>query len=201
MRKTQRCSATPRSRAHPSVLVAVAATAAAGIYAPCAVAQTPRSLPAYEVQSAGANRVQAGRLAAALGLERTVSRSAGALSFIDDGRFGFLPVRPVAAPDAILPDEEGRPLVAEAPDLEAIRNLRPLSASAARRRAGAALRRAGLRHSGTGRVTNSQFESFDASGEQNAKVAVDTHVSFPATLNRQPLIGPGSKGLLAESCG
>ena len=79
------------------------------------------------------------------------------------------------------------------PDLDAIRRIKPMAADAARSAANAALQGAGLISGTGGKVTYSEFESVDADGVQNAKVQVDTHVSFPQTLGDTPLIGSGSK--------
>jgi hypothetical protein len=104
-----------------------------------------------------------------------------------------LPSTPVTTPEATRPNEEERPVIALAPDLDAIRRITPMSASAARSKASGALATARLATGGRARVTFSEFDSVDANGTQNVKARVDTHVSFPQTLGGRPLTGPGSK--------
>ena len=94
------------------------------------------------------------------------------------------------------PDEEGGKVVAEAPDLDAIRRIKPLGDDAARRLATEGLKRAGLPFEGQGRITHSHFDSVDAEGRPTANADVDTHVSFPARLGDVPLIGAGAKSKL-----
>lgn len=172
------------------MLCAVAAAGTAGVAAASASAQAPARLPVYDVQSSGATKAQADRLASALGISAQLLGENGLLTFIDQQRFGALPTKPLPAPR---PNEEGSPVVAEAPDLDAIRRIKPMDPAAARSAATAALKAAGLLTGGAGEVTHSEFESVDANGVQNAKVQVDTHVSFPQTLGEYPLSGPGSK--------
>ena len=183
--------AVSRAPARTLTLAAAAAAALAGLTAGSArAAETPTRLPVYDVRAAGSVAEQGDRLARAFELDARLLGEDGSLSFLDADRFGFLPTRPVDAPG---PDEEGREVIAEAPDLDAIRKLQPISAAEARKRALRALPEAGVDVAGRGKVSHSQFESFDANGEQDAKVAVDTHVSFPTRLGGQALIGPGAK--------
>ena len=156
-----------------------------------AAAQSPEALPIYTVKNAGASPQQAQRLARALDLPGEMRESNGTLSFVSK-HFGDLPSHPVEPPRPV--DEEGTPVVAEAPDLAAIKALKPIDDATARERATKALRDAGLRFSGPGTVTHSEFESFD--GKETFTAQVDTHVSFPRRLEGLPLIGAGEKSKL-----
>jgi len=186
--------AVSRSPARTLTLAAVAAVTFAGLSAGSARAvEDPTRLPVYEVRSAGADKAEAQQLARAFELDASLLEEDASLSYLDADRFGFLPTKPVTAPGATRPDEDGGEVFAEAPDLDAIRKLQTISPDEGRKRAFRGLEQAGVPFAGKGRVTHSQFESFDANGEQTAKVAVDTHVSFPAKLGGLPLIGPGAK--------
>ncbi len=171
--------------------IACAAITAAALLAGAGAAEAaPKRLPTFEVTSAGAGAAQAERLAQALRIDAELREADGALRFLDRERFGALPTTPLPAPP---PDEEGTPVIAAAPDLDAIRAIDALPGDTARRRAVRALRRAGLAFRGKGVVGHSQFDSVDANGRPNAHVDVDTHVSFPAKLAGRPLIGAGEK--------
>jgi len=180
-----------RASARTLTIAAAAAATCTGLFAgTAAAADPPARLPVYEVRSAGTDQADAARLARGFELDASLLGEDGSLSYLDAERFGFLPSNPVPAP---APDEEGREVVAEAPDLDAIRQLTTIGGNEARRRAILALEDAGVPFTGKGRVTKSQFESFDADGNQEAKVAVDTHVSFPTRLDGRQLTGPGAK--------
>jgi Family of unknown function (DUF6345) len=186
-------SASTTRSARALILCAIATTGASAVAASTASAQAPARLPVFDVSSSGATKAQADRLAKALGISAQMLGENGLLSYIDQENFGALPVKPVTTPGATRPDEEGTPVIAEAPDLDAIRRIKPMDASAARSQATAALKAAGLDTGGDGVLTHSEFESTDADGVQNAKVQVDTHVSFPQSLGGYALEGPGSK--------
>ena len=177
----------------PARLVPLAAAAVTVLVAAAPAAAEPTRLPVYDVKSAGVGEAKAERLAAAFGLDANLRHDDGSLAFLDVQRFGFLPVRALPAPAA---DEEGGKVVAEAPDLDAIRRIVPLGDAEARRRATSGLARAGLPFEGEGRVSHSHFDSVDAAGRQTLSADVDTHVSFPARLGDLPLVGPGAKSKL-----
>jgi hypothetical protein len=177
----------------PARLVPLAAAAVTVLVAAAPAAAEPTRLPVYDVKTAGVGEAKAERLAAAFGLDTNLRHDDGSLAFLDVQRFGFLPVRALPAPAA---DEEGGKVVAEAPDLDAIRKIVPLGDAEARRRATSGLARAGLPFEGEGRVSHSHFDSVDAAGRQTLSADVDTHVSFPARLGDLPLVGPGAKSKL-----
>jgi hypothetical protein len=179
----------PRGPALATTLLASGVALLATGAGPAAAQAPPDRLPVFEVVRSGATAAQAARLADALGLDAQLREADGSLSFQDPDRFGFLPTRSLPKPAA--PDEEGTDVIAQAPDLEAIKRIEVLSDDRARTRAAQALREAGLAFKGTGKVTNSMFESRDAAGK--LEVPVDTHVSFPARLAGRRLIGAGSK--------
>ena len=182
--------APPRAHAR---LVPLAAAAAVALATAAPAAAAPERLPVYDVKSAGVGEGKADRLAQAFGLDAPLRSSDGSLAFLDAERFGFLPVRALPAPAA---DEDGGKVVAEAPDLDAIRRIVPVGDDTARRLATEGLKRAGLPFEGAGRITHSHFDSVDAAGRPTVDADLDTHVSFPARLGDLPLIGAGAKSKL-----
>ena len=91
---------------------------------------TGSASPSYDVRSAARTRTRPTASPSALKLDAPLREEDGTLGFLDHERFGFLPTKPLAAP---APDEEGAPVVAEAPDLDAIRAIEALPAGVARR--------------------------------------------------------------------
>ena len=163
----------------PARLVPLAAAAAVALAAAAPAAAAPARLPVYDVKSAGVGEGKADRLAQAFGLDAPLRSDDGSLAFLDAERFGFLPVRALPAPAA---DEDGGKVVAEAPDLDAIRRIVPVGDDTARRLATEGLKRAGLPFEGrAGSRTRTSTRSTPTAGRPSTPTSTPMSRSRPGS--------------------
>jgi len=152
----------------------------------------------WVVTGGGPTTGESSRLAAALGLPEVPLAPDGALRWLDEAHFQFVPTRASTPEPGDELDEDGQPTAVEALDVPALAQVPILSDDKALRRANRALRRAGLLPAGAhGEIGHSMLElvgTGDPSSTLPAmSVPLDTHVSYHLTLGGLRLVGPGAK--------
>ena len=149
-------------------------------------------LPVYEVVDSAVTLESAKQFASALGVESDDLVDDNIIRYINEERFGRLPMLDL---DATGLDEDNNPTRAEGFDFDAIAAITPYSSREALSRVKAALEATGLEpEAGSATVKHSLFEVVTKEGSEIASVKIDTQVVFRLTApNGVDLKGPGAE--------
>ncbi len=172
--------------------VSVGIALAVGVSLLPAAAQSADALevPVYRVVQEGMTSDDAKQLAERSGVEVAL-RADGSFAYVDAAA-GQIPTKRIGTGR----DEEGRPIVSEALDQEAIANIRTIPPADAKSKAQALV--ALPKAYGTELIAaHTELEQGDAKGDATQVTKLDTTVSFQLDLGGIPVVGPGAKARVA----
>ncbi len=176
------------------LLTAVAGAISLGVLSDAKADELPKSALVYKVIKRGLNQEEAGRLQKVFRLDALTRDDYGAVRFLDQKAFLFVPMQKITPSTKERPEDSEGPILYEGFDLEAISRIKVPDLKSATEKVEGLLREADLLPAGAIPLpSHTRLEVTSKEGRNVITKAIDTAVSFQFTLEDIPLEGPGAK--------